>query len=300
MTDATPNKPIVVGVDGSPSAIHAARWAAAEAARRGTSLVIMHSTPPVHVHSPQVAVWTAQFSEAVHEQARHWLATAQASAEVVAPQVEISTELVTGGAAEQLIGRSASAELVVLGSRGLGGFTGLLVGSIAVAVSTHALCPVAVVREAQPQAGRAEDAPIVVGVDGSAASDAALEFAFETAALRGAPVLAVRTWLDAMVDATRLTVLIAASVEAIEADERRLLAEQVAACAKNYPDVPVRRMLSRDGSARVLVEQSATAQLVVVGTRGRGGFRGLLLGSTSQSLIYHAECPVAIIPPAHR
>ncbi|MDX8148890.1 universal stress protein [Lentzea sp. BCCO 10_0061] len=300
MTDATPNKPVVVGVDGSPSAIHAARWAAAEAARRGTSLVIVHSSPRVPVHSPQVAVSTAEFSEAVRDQARHWLATAEASAAVLAPQVEISTELLTGGAAQQLIGRSASAELVVLGSRGLGGFTGLLVGAIAVAVSTHALCPVVVVREAQPQADRAEDAPIVVGVDGSAASDAALQFAFETAALRGAPVLAVRTWLDAVVDATRLTVLIAASIEAIEADERRLLAEQVAGCAKACPDVPVRMMLSRDGSARVLVEQSASAQLVVVGTRGRGGFRGLLLGSTSQSLIHHSECPVAIIPPAHR
>lgn len=300
MTDATPKKPIVVGVDGSPSAIHAARWAAAEAARRGTSLVIAHSSPRVPVHSPQFAVSAAEFSEAVRDQARHWLATAKASATAVAPQVEISTELVTGGAAEQLVGRSASAELVVLGSRGLGGFTGLLVGSIAVAVSTHALCPVVVVREAQPQADRAEDAPIVVGVDGSAASDAALRFAFETAALRGAPVLAVRTWLDALVDATRLTVLVSASIEAIEADERRLLAEQVADCAKDYPGVPVRRMLSRDGSARVLVEQSASAQLVVVGTRGRGGFRGLLLGSTSQSLIHHAQCPVAVIPPARR
>jgi nucleotide-binding universal stress UspA family protein len=282
MTD----KPIVVGVDGSPSAIHAARWAAAEAAR----LVLVHSSPPLPVHSSQ------EFGAAIRDQGRHWLATAEASAKVVAPQVETSTELVTGGAAEQLVGRSASAELVVLGSRGLGGFTGLLVGSIAVAVSTHALCPVVVVREAQPQADRADDSPVVVGVDGSAASDAALRFAFDTAARRGAPVLAVRAWRDDLVDATRLTVLIAASVEAIESDERRLLAEQVAACAEEFPGVPVRQLLSRDGPASALIAQSASAQLVVVGTRGRGGFRGLLLGSTSQSLIYHAECPVAVIP----
>ncbi|MEU0878187.1 universal stress protein [Lentzea sp. NPDC005914] len=294
----TATKPIVVGVDGSPSAIHAARWAAAEAARRGTRLVIVHACEPVPVHAPQVAVSTAEFGEAVRDQGRRWLATAEASAEVVAPQVEMSTELVTGGAAEQLIGRSAAAELVVLGSRGLGGFTGLLVGSIAVAVSTHAQCPVVVVREAQVD--RPEDAPIVVGVDGSAASDAALKFAFETAALRGAPVLVVRAWRDALVDATRLTVLIAASVEAIEAEERRLLTEQVATCAQAFPDVPVRQLLSRDGPAPALIGQSASAQLVVVGTRGRGGFRGLLLGSTSQSLIYHAECPVAVIPPAHQ
>src|SRR5690242_18677292 len=109
MTD----KPIVVGVDGSPSAIHAARWAAAEAARRGTRLVLVHSSPPLPVHSPPVS--TAEFSAAVRDQGRHWLATAEASAKVVAPQVETSTELVTGGAAEQLVGRSASAELVVLG-----------------------------------------------------------------------------------------------------------------------------------------------------------------------------------------
>lgn len=108
-------------------------------------------------------------------------------------------------------------------------------GSIAVAVSTHALCPVIVVREAQPQADHPENAPVVVGVDGSAASDAALEFAFEIAALRGAPVLAVRAWRDDLADAMRLTVLTAASVEAIEADERRLLAEQVGARAQAYP-----------------------------------------------------------------
>ncbi|MFC3895247.1 universal stress protein [Lentzea rhizosphaerae] len=157
-----------------------------------------------------------------------------------------------------------------------------------------------VVREAQPQADRAENAPIVVGVDGSAASDAALEFAFEAAALRGAPVLAVRAWRDDLADAMRLTVLTAASVEAIEADERRLLAEQVAVRAQACPDVPVRQLLTRDGPASALIGRSASAQLVVVGTRGRGGFRGLLLGSTSQSLIYHAECPVAVVPPAHR
>lgn len=296
MTDPTVAKPIVVGVDGSASAIDATRWAAAEAARRGTRLVLVHSYAAFS-HGPRRGGATAAFGEAVRDQGRQWLdATAEAALEV-APAVDVHTELVEGGAAEQLVGRSATAELVVLGSRGLGGFTGLLVGSIAVAVSTHALCPVVVVREGKVKPA---DAPVVVGVDGSATSEAALEFAFRAAELCGAPLVAVRVWADSLVDATKRTVQVAAAVEEIEAEERRLLAEEVDALAKDHPGVPVRQELVRGGAVRVLTEQSATAQLVVVGTRGLGGFRGLLLGSTSQSLIYNAQSAVAVVPPDHQ
>ncbi|SDF41341.1 Nucleotide-binding universal stress protein, UspA family [Lentzea fradiae] len=297
MTEPTVAKPIVVGVDGSTSALDATRWAAAEAARRSTGLVLLHSYPPVPFRGPRRGGSTAEFGNAVRDQGRQWLDATAAVAREAAPGVEVTTELVEGGAAEQLVGRSATAELVVLGSRGLGGFTGLLVGSIAVAVSTHALCPVVVVREGQAPA---QDAPVVVGVDGSVTSEAALEFAFQVAELRGAPLLAVRTWSDSLVDATKRTVQVAAAVEEIEAEERQLLEEEVGACAKNHPGVTVRQELVRGGAVRVLTEQSASAQLVVVGTRGRGGFRGLLLGSTSQSLIYNAQGPVAVVPPAHQ
>ncbi|MEV6715409.1 universal stress protein [Lentzea sp. NPDC051208] len=292
------SRPVVVGVDGSSSASHAVRWAAEEAARRGTNLVITHSCMVVPVHAPHVAPSSEAFAEAVYDHGRVVLAEATTVAKEAAPEVEATTELTSGGAAEQLVGRSASAQLVVLGSRGLGGFTGLLVGSIAVAVTTHALCPTIVVREPSPDAVPDRDAPVVVGLDGSPSSDAALAFAFEAATLRGVAVHAVRTWWDLTAETAWQRGLTATNLASIEAAEQRLLAEQLAPCTTKYPDVPVHRSLTRDRPAHTLVEQSAKAQLVVVGTRGRGGFRGLLLGSTSQALIHHAHCPVAVVPLA--
>ena len=184
----------------------------------------------------------------------------------------------------------------MLGSRGLGGFTGLLVGSVAVAVTTHAHCPTIVVRAPSPDAVPDRDTPVVVGLDGSPSSDAALAFAFEAAALRGVAVHAVRTWWDLTAETAWQRGLTATNLASIEAAEQRLLAEQLATCVTAHPDVPVHQMLTRDRPAHTLVQQSTNAQLVVVGTRGRGGFRGLLLGSTSQALIHHGHCPVAVVP----
>ncbi|WP_306747985.1 universal stress protein [Saccharothrix yanglingensis] len=150
---AVVGRPVVVGVDGSESAARAVRWAAREAARRTAPLVIVHACPVVAGHVPEPAPLPRSYHEAVLEQGRERLAEAEAEARGTAPEVEVRTELVFGGAAEDLVGRSASAQLVVLGSRGLGGFTGLLVGSIAVAVSTHGHCPVVVVRGTGPEAG---------------------------------------------------------------------------------------------------------------------------------------------------
>jgi nucleotide-binding universal stress UspA family protein len=290
MTDLT--RPVVVGVDGSTSASQAVRWAAAEAARRKTALVIVHSCMVVPVHAPHVAGSSEAYADAVFDHGRALLAEATTLATETAPQIEVTAELVSGGAAEQLVGRSASAQLVVLGSRGLGGFTGLLVGSIAVAVTTHAHCPTVVVRAPSSDAG----APVVVGLDGSPSSDAALAFAFEAAALRGVALHAVRTWWDLTAETAWQRGLTATNLASIEAAEQRVLAEQLASCAAPYPDVSVRQTLTRDRPAHTLVQQSANAQLVVVGTRGRGGFRGLLLGSTSQALVHHAHCPVAVVP----
>jgi nucleotide-binding universal stress UspA family protein len=288
------SRPVVVGVDGSASASDAVRWAAEEAARRGTSLVITHSCMVIPVHAPHVAASSEAYANAAFDHGRVLLAEATTVAKETAPELVVSAELTSGGAAEQLVGRSASAQLVVLGSRGLGGFTGLLVGSVAVAVTTHAHCPTIVVRDSSP--GTASDAPVVVGLDGSPSSEAALAFAFETAALRGAAVHAVRTWWDITAETAWQRGLTATNLASIEAAEQRLLAEQLATCATKYPDVPVHQTLTRDRPAHTLVEQSARAQLVVVGTRGRGGFRGLLLGSTSQALIHHARCPVGVVP----
>jgi nucleotide-binding universal stress UspA family protein len=185
--------------------------------------------------------------------------------------------------------------MVVLGDRGLGGFTGLLIGSVAVAVTAHAACPVVVVRGPESDLTAPLPEPVVVGVDGSSTSEAALAFAFEEASLRRVPLVAVHVWRDLLLDATLAPLL---DWDAIESDERQVLAERLAGWSEKYPDVAVRRLVAYDRPARALVGESGRAQLVVVGSRGRGGLHGMLLGSVSQALLHHAHCPVAVVRPA--
>ena len=285
--------PVVVGVDGSASATQAVRWAAREADRRRAPLVLVHVWTPVAV-APRHAGSLRPYHDALVEQGGQWLREATVAAREAAPDVITTTQLVSGSAAHHLIDRSDSAGLVVLGSRGLGGFAGLVVGSIAVAVATHGRCPVVVVRGADPDTAPRQDGPVVVGVDGSPNSRAALDFAFEAAALRGAPLTAVHAWSDLpIVTVWELTT----DWHLVQQNESEALGQWLAGGRALYPDVPVQQVVVRDDPAHILLEHAKTAQLVVVGSRGRGGFRGLLLGSTSQALIHHAASPVAVIPP---
>lgn len=289
----TVQDPVVVGVDGSTSATQAVLWAAREAGRRGAALVLVHVWTPIPV-APLHVGSLVPYHDALVEQGGLWLREASAAAREVAPDVVISTQLVSGSAAGRLIYRSASAGLLVLGSRGLGGFAGLVVGSIAVALATHGHCPVVVVRGADPDTVPRQDGPVVVGVDGSPNSRAALDFAFEAAALRGAPLTAVHAWSDLpVVTVWELTT----DWHLVQQNESEALSQWLAEGRAHHPDVPVEEVVVRDGPAHVLLEHARTAQLVVVGSRGRGGFRGLLLGSTSQAMIQHAACPVAVVPP---
>ena len=178
----------------------------------------------------------------------------------------------------------------MLGSRGLGGFRGMFVGSVSAAVCAHGHCPVVVVRGRLPGAG-----PVVVGVDGSEAGEAALAFAFEEAACRQVPLVAVHTWVDTSVAETWSALPIDVDWAAVAEDERRLLAERMAGWQEKYPDVQVRQEVVRDRPVRGLLACAKEAQLVVVGSRGRHGFRGTGLGSTSQALLHHGECPVAVV-----
>lgn len=292
MDDAT-RRPVVVGVDGSTSAAEAVRWAAAEAVRRRAPLVLVHVWTPVPAGVPH-AEGLGSYEDALVEAGRQLLDDAATVARHAAPGVTTSTDLGHGSAAGQLIGRSASADLVVLGSRGLGGFSGLVVGSIAVAVATHGHCPVVVVRGTDPHTGPRQQGPVVVGVDGSPTSQAATRFAFEAAALRDVPLEAVHAWSDLPLPASRE---LASSWDPVRQHELEVLDQRLAESQALYPAVRVERVVVRDNPSHVLLERAKDAQLVVVGSRGRGGFRGLLLGSTSQALIQHAACPVAIVPP---
>ena len=172
--------------------------------------------------------------------------------------------------------------MIVVGSRGLGGFSGLLLGSVGVQLAAHAGCPVVVVRRDGradgPEAGR-----VVVGVDGSHDADRAMRFAFEQASFRGVGLTAVHTyiWPDSTGPGDMLPLVY--DEDDLRDDERRLLAESVAGWTDKFPDVDVRRSVVRGTAAGVLTHLSHGAELLVVGSRGRGGFTGLLLGSVSQA-----------------
>ncbi|QFU90000.1 universal stress protein [Amycolatopsis sp. YIM 10] len=292
------SRPLVAGVDGSPSALHAVRWAAEEAGRRGKPLRLLHACfiPPVPPRVP-VAL-PREYRDALVEQGHDWLTEAAAAAREAAPGVEVETELRTGIATELLVTESAQAELVVLGSRGLGGFSGLLVGSVAVALGHHGHCPVVIVRGRTPESAPPASGPVVVGVDNSANCDDAIDFAFAAAALRRVPLVAVHAWNDLSLD--RGWPLLPAQLDfrLIQDEEARGLSEHLAAWRDKYQDVEVIERPVRDRPARALLKAAEDARLLVVGSHGRGGFAGMWLGSTSQTLLHHSSCPVAVIRPA--
>ncbi len=284
--------PIVVGVDGSQTALDAVQWAACESRHRHIGLRLVDAVgpmPPTRPGDPRVGVL---YREALREEAADAVGAAAVLARQIAPGADVVTEVLTGEPVPTLVAESGRAPLVVLGDRGAGGVTALLVGSVAVALAAHAQCPVVVVRGSAGGGPVPMEGPVVVGVDGSLGGAAAIAFAYEAASARRVPLVAVHTWHDSIAD--RLT----SPPDGQAAFQEENLTEWLAARGAKFPDVTVRRVVARDRPARALLEQSAGAQLVVAGSRGRGTFAGLVLGSVSQALLHHAPCPVAVVRPA--
>lgn len=281
--------PVVVGVDGSESALEAVRWAADEARRRETRLRVVHAYQ-IPTGYPQGFVDVTMLHDALAAQGKEWLARAKEVAGEAAPGLTVEVAEVQAPAVPALEREAADAALLVLGSRGLGGFTGLVIGSTAVTLVTRATCPVVVVREP----GR--DGPVVVGVDGTPASEAAIAFAFAAASANDAELVAVHTWTDLLLEVAFAGDREALDITRVAEEAHEVLGERLAGWQEQYPEVRVTREVVRDRASRALLRRAEGARLVVVGSRGRGGFRGLLLGSTSQHLLYHAACPVAVVP----
>jgi nucleotide-binding universal stress UspA family protein len=272
---------VVVGYDGSAGSGAAVRWAAAEAERTDTALHIVHAYQPP---------WTVNYYDGVSAQA---IADVETRAEEKLEElvehlrerysdVEIAAVTVRAIPAPALIDAAATAKLLVVGSRGTGSVTSLLMGSVGQQIAMHARTPVVVVR------GRADadDGPVVVGVDGSRCTDTTLGLAFEQAAARGAELVAIRAYTALPPAVLPLNV--------VEASEHDALQESLTGWRDKYPAVKVQTVVAAGRPAHVLVGASYTAQLVVVGSRGHGGFTGLLLGSVGQHLTHHADCPVLI------
>ena len=269
---------VVVGVDGSEPATRAVRLAAREARRRNRPLRVVHGFIWPLLRVPVSAPAGSPPGAGLRNQAEQLVTDAVAVAEAEAPGLRITGEIIDGEAAAVLLGESPTAAVIVLGDRGLGGFTALVVGSVAVQVASYADCPVLIARGTD----RA-DGPVVVGVDGSTLSRAAVEFAAETASARGAPLHVVHAR-----PAPR------GRDDRAEEDER-VLTEAVAGIGERWPDLPVHAETVRAKPVAALTTASAGAQLVVVGRQGRGELGGLLLGSVSQGILHRAACPVAVV-----
>lgn len=274
--------PIVVGVDGSEEALRAVHYAAREATWRQRPLRIVHAFiwPLFHVPLDRPAIGPPEAG--LRNQAHRIVKQAMQAVATATPDVDVGGAVVTGAPAAVLTAESRTAEMIVIGDRGLGGFTGLLVGSVAVQTTVHATCPVHIVKGYTDRAG-----PVVVGVDGSPLSGHAIDHAIDEAAWRDAPLRAVHAWQPPALlhDDQQPTA------------EPRVLAESLAGRAPRYPDVAVEQATVADQPASALLRAAADAQLVVVGARGRGGFTGLLFGSTSHAVLHHAPCPTAIVRP---
>jgi nucleotide-binding universal stress UspA family protein len=188
--------------------------------------------------------------------------------------------------------------MVVVGSRGLAGFTELLVGSTVVQLVSHAPCPVVVVRSLPYLTPGDEAGRVIVGVDGSPSSDETLAFAFEEASLRGQGLTAVHAWhVPFMEVPSRGDVYDVELAAGVEAESRSHVAGALAPWRDKYPDVDVRQLVVHGDPVQTIVEASTGAALTVVGSRGRGGFRNLLLGSVSHGVVHHARSAVAVVRP---
>ncbi|MBM0206555.1 universal stress protein [Micromonospora sp. STR1s_5] len=287
------NRPVVVGVDGSPSSLVAAEHGARAAVLRSRPLLLVHG----YLHPSGYGVPLNPYDLGVpapSEEAQQMLERTAAELTDRWPGLAVEVRQVLGGPGATMIEESRRAELVVVGSRGLGGFTGLLLGSVGTQVTAHAHCPVLVVRpDEQPIP---VDGPVLVGVDGSESSRLAVGLGADEAALRDVPLVLVHVGPS---DGDRaVPEEIEESQAAYQAEAVRLLANASAVVRTEHPDLVVREHPVRAaGAAEGLIEASGAASLLVVGTRGRAGFAGLLLGSVSQAAIQHAHCPVLVAHP---
>ena len=288
--DVMKPRALLVGVDGSPSAMLAVRWAAAEAARREAPLRLVFAFAWPHHALRRRGGQEQMHRDVLLTAAREQLGVAAAAALRDEPGVDVQQQLIVGSPIPVLAEEAGRAQLLVLGDRGLGRVAGLLVGSVAGALAPHGPCPVIVVRGHEAPSA---SLPVVVGVDGN--SDAAIAFAFEAAAARRVSVVAVHSWWQPVFEPEMAAVLF--DRRAIQAEEERLLAQRLAGWAEKYSGVFVERHVIADSPAVGLLEQARAAQLVVVGSRGRGEFASTVLGSVGNVLLHRSPCPVAMVRP---
>ncbi|MEU6413088.1 universal stress protein [Microbispora sp. NPDC046933] len=277
--------PIIVGTDGSPAATAAVRWAVDDAARRGCPVRFVSVVDHWAYGIPK---FPTSGGDPLTAHAERALSAAEAAARERQPDVKISTEIIEGIPARVLRDKAKEAVEIVLGSRGLGGFAGVVVGSVSSHVAGHAPCPVVVVRPGWS----GERGEIAVGVDDSPECEPALAYAFEQARAHGDTLRAVHAW---QLPAHPLAPEITYDVEEVREARQRVTREKLADPRRRYPEVPVREEIVYGHPVDALVQASRGADLLVVGSHGRGALGAAMLGSVSRGVLHHAECPVAVV-----
>ncbi|WP_077096824.1 universal stress protein [Mycobacterium terramassiliense] len=292
MSTTTKRLGIVVAVDGSPAADAAASWAARDAAMRNVPLTVVHA-----VATPTATYPPVPYPEALvvrlEDDGKKAIMHAVKIAEDAMPadaKVAIGRELVYSSPAPALINMSDEAEMIVVGTSGRGLLARGVLGSVSSTVVRHAKSPVAVVHD-EGLADR-QDGPVLLGVDGSLISERATGLAFDEASRRGVDLVALHAWSDVTTEVPYL------DWATVEEEAQRSLAESLAGWLERYPDVTVHRLVVRDRPARHLIDEAASAQLVVLGSHGRGGLTGMLLGSVSNTVLHSVRVPVIVARPS--
>jgi nucleotide-binding universal stress UspA family protein len=287
---------IVVGVDGSEEARVALRWALHEARLRGAELMVAHVWQPLDLVVPAGTLSdpALNFQSDLDTGASRVLDAAMVELGDDIEGIDVRTQLLDDGSvAGRLVDLATGAELLVVGSRGWGSVRGRLLGSVSQQCAHHTRCPLVVVRHGTGASGHAANT-IVVGVDGSPNSEAALHWALAEAERRGADVLALHAW--SFPPTASIGYVPPTPLGAIRQAATACLEEVVRRASGRYPSVRCEQVVAEGAAGHVLVEAAQGASLLVVGTRGRGGFAGLLLGSVSQQCAHHAPCPIVIVP----
>ncbi|MCX4911344.1 universal stress protein [Streptomyces sp. NBC_00878] len=280
-------RPITVGADGSAESLAAVHWAAREAVRRSLALRVVHAWEKSDAEDR-----TADVREALSETARDVTGRH--------PGLPVTTDLLEGDRVDALVAAAADAETLVLGTRGHGAIVGFLLGSVGQQVIAESARPVVLVRAGDLAESEAAGREIVVGQQGGPDdSAAALEFAFETAAARGAGVRVVRAWsLPTVFTFSPASLKLADEAGGLEQYENKALAEALRPWEERFPEVRVTQQVEMGSAGEVLLTAAAPAQLLVVGRRAHRSAVGARVGSVAHAAMHHAPCPVAVVPPA--
>lgn len=278
------SRPVLVAVDRSDSARDASGWAADIAADWSAPLRLLHVAADgaaASATSPSAPAWLGELGAAAERSGAHPCTVEVAGGEVVAAVVE----------------RATGARMVVLGSYGSDAHAGMLAGAVALGVAGGVACPVAVVRGKQPRLAPPRGGPVVVGVDDSAAGTAALVFAAELASSIGSRLVAVHTWSDVEVAPDGRPVRRSGTPTEFRVEAGQLLDDRLAPVRERLPGLGIAAEVVEGTPLEILINRAEQARVLVVGTRGRRGYTGILMGSTSNALLEFAPCPVVVVHP---